>query len=163
MKIKLGPYFMKYVLISLHLFDSLIKPILLYASDFWECLKLPKNNPIENVQIRFCKELLGAQKKANNIGVLLERGRIPLKGCQSCNRKKLKNLSTCWIFYPRCCVCCDDGTSISAKTFYVSDGLHSLTSSPKVIDLLHKFGHCLNYSLTCEIETYQAEAAQELS
>ena len=78
MKTKLGPLFKKHILISLHLFDSLIKPILLYASDFWGCLKLPKNNPIENVQISFCKEVLGVQKQTHNIGVLLELGRIPL-------------------------------------------------------------------------------------
>ena len=25
-----------------------LEPILLYASDFWGCLKIPINNPIEN-------------------------------------------------------------------------------------------------------------------
>ena len=29
------------------LIQSLVKPILLYASDFWECLKVPKINPID--------------------------------------------------------------------------------------------------------------------
>ena len=61
MKTKLGHLFRKHILISLHLFDSLIKPILLYGSDFWGCLTLPKDNPIEKVQMRFCKELLGVQ------------------------------------------------------------------------------------------------------
>ena len=78
MKTKLGPFFRKHITISLHLFDTLIRPILMYASDFWGCLKLPKNNPIENVHMRFCKELLGVQKQTNNMGVLLELGRIPL-------------------------------------------------------------------------------------
>ena len=63
---------------TLHLFDSLIKPILLYNSDFWGCLKIPKNNPYENVHMRFCKELLGVQKQTTNIWVLLELGRGPL-------------------------------------------------------------------------------------
>ena len=78
LKTRLGHLFRKHILISLHLFDSLIKPILLYGSDFWGCLTLPKDNPIENVQMRFCKELLGVQKQTHNTGVLLEMGRIPL-------------------------------------------------------------------------------------
>ena len=62
---------------TLHLFDTLIKPILLYNSDYWGCLKLPKNNPIENMHMRFCKEILGVQRQTTNVGVLLELGRIP--------------------------------------------------------------------------------------
>ena len=78
LKSKMGPLFKKHVDVSLHLFDTLIKPILLYGSDFWGCLKLPKNNPIENLHMTFCKELLGVQKQTPNLGVLLELGRIPL-------------------------------------------------------------------------------------
>ena len=63
---------------TLFLFEALIKPILLYASDFWGCLKMPKNNPIENVHIRFCKDILGVQKQTTNVGVLLELGEIPI-------------------------------------------------------------------------------------
>ena len=64
--------------ITLHLFDKLIKPMLLYGPDFWGCLKLPKNNPIENLQMAFCKELIGVKKQTSNLGVLIELGRIPL-------------------------------------------------------------------------------------
>ena len=78
LKNKMGRYFMLYPSITLHLFDTLIKPILLYNSDFWGCLKMPKNNPIENVHMRFCKELLGVQRQTTNIGVLLELGRVPM-------------------------------------------------------------------------------------
>ena len=60
------------------LFESLIKPILLYGSDFWGCLKLPKANPIEFVQNKFLKDLLGVQKQTTNIGVLLELGKLPI-------------------------------------------------------------------------------------
>ena len=70
--------FQKHVPTTIHLFDSLIKPILLYASDFWGCLKLPKHNPLETLHQRFCKELLGVQIHTPNLGVLLEIGRIPL-------------------------------------------------------------------------------------
>ena len=62
----------------LKLFDSIIKPILLYSSDFWGCLNLPKNKPIENLHFTFCKHLLGVQKGTTNVGVLLELGWTPL-------------------------------------------------------------------------------------
>ena len=78
LKNKMGHYFMLCPSTSIHLFDSLIKPILLYNSDFWGCHKMSENNPIENVHIRFCKELLGVQRQTTNIGVLLEMGRIPI-------------------------------------------------------------------------------------
>ena len=74
----MGRYFMLYPSTTLHLFDSLVKPIILYNSDFWGCLKPSDNNPAENVHMRFCKELLGVQKQTTNIGVLLELGRIPI-------------------------------------------------------------------------------------
>ena len=60
------------------LFDTLVRPILTYASDFWGCLKLPNNNPIENVHTMFCKHLLGVSKQTTNYGVWLELGRTPL-------------------------------------------------------------------------------------
>ena len=78
LKKKMGNYFRLHPNITLHLFDTLIKPILLYNSDFWGCLKVPVNNPIENVHMRFCKDLLGVQRQTSNIGVLLELGRMPI-------------------------------------------------------------------------------------
>ena len=78
MKYKLGPLFKNKPLISIKLFNSLVKPILLHASDFGEILKLPQNNPIENLHLSFCKQLLGVQKQTTNIGVLLELGQVPL-------------------------------------------------------------------------------------
>ena len=75
----LGPSFNQDILTILKLIDSLIKPILLYASDFWGCLKLPKNNPVENLHMMICKQILGVQKQTTNIGVLLELGRVPLR------------------------------------------------------------------------------------
>ena len=70
------------------LLDSLVKPILLYGSDFWGILKLNQNNPLEILHCAFCKHLLGVQKylpkrgvqkQTTNIGVLLELGQIPLQ------------------------------------------------------------------------------------
>ena len=69
--------FKKHIPTTIHLFDPLVKPILTYASDFWGCLKLPKNNPTEDLHISFCKDLLGIQRQTHNLGVLLELGRIP--------------------------------------------------------------------------------------
>ena len=81
MKNDLGTAFNHDIMTVLKLMDSLIKPILLYASDFWGCLKLPKNNPIENLHMMMCKQILGVQKQTTNIGVLLEIGRFPLSIC----------------------------------------------------------------------------------
>ena len=78
MKNKLGILFRKCPLISIKLFNALVQPILLYASDFWGILKPPQNNPIENTHLSFCKQLLGVQKQTTNVGVLLELGEVPL-------------------------------------------------------------------------------------
>ena len=74
LKTKLGDLFRKHILTTTHLFDSLVKPILLYASDFWGCLKPPRTNPVEGLHIKFCKELLGVGTYTTNLGVLLELG-----------------------------------------------------------------------------------------
>ena len=78
LKARMGEMFYKHILTSLKLFDTLLKPILLYMSDFWGCLKMPKNNPIEIFQNKFLKQLLGVQIQTTNIGVLLETGSLPL-------------------------------------------------------------------------------------
>ena len=79
MKDKLGICFKEYPADTIYLFDTLVKPVLLYGSDFWGCLSLPKNNPIENLHLMFCKHLLGVQKHTTTDGVLLELGRVPLQ------------------------------------------------------------------------------------
>lgn len=78
LKNSLGYAFNQDVETTLVLVDAMIKPILLYNSDFWGCMKLPKNNPIENLHMSICKQLLGVQKNTVNVGVLLELGRVPL-------------------------------------------------------------------------------------
>ena len=75
----MGISFHTYPQESLLLFDSLIKPILLYGSDFWGCLPAPKNNPIEKMQLMFCKHMLGVHKNTTTEGVLFELGRLPLQ------------------------------------------------------------------------------------
>ena len=71
LKAKLGFSFRKHIPTTLHLFDSLIKPILLYASDFWSTLKLPNNSPIELLHRKFCKQLLGVNLQTTNNGIYL--------------------------------------------------------------------------------------------
>ena len=78
LKNKLGASFRDYLNDTTSLFDTLVKPILLYGSDFWGCLKLPSNNAIENLHMQFCRQVLGVQKNTTNTGVLLELGRTPL-------------------------------------------------------------------------------------
>ena len=78
LKSKLGASFRDHLDDTVGIFDSLVKPILLYGSDFWGCLKLPKNNPIENLHMQFCRQVLGVQKNTTKFGVLLELGRTPL-------------------------------------------------------------------------------------
>ena len=63
---------------ALNIYDSMIKPILTYVSDFWGCLKLPQNNPIETFHMKVFKQILGVHKQTTNLGVLLELGRRTL-------------------------------------------------------------------------------------
>ena len=79
LKNKMGATFRQKPTTTIKLFRSLIEPILLYASDFWGTLKMPSNNPIENLFMSFSKQLLGVQKQTMNDGVLLELGLFPLQ------------------------------------------------------------------------------------
>ena len=72
---------------SFHLFDHVIKPILLYGSDIWGCYQLSNgsvdikklfNDSIEKCQLRFCRYTLGVSRRAPNTGLLGETGRLPL-------------------------------------------------------------------------------------
>ena len=78
LKSKMGESFNRDVVTALSLYESMIKPILTYASDFWGCLKLPKTNPIENLHMKVLKQILGVHKLTTNLGVLLEIGKTPL-------------------------------------------------------------------------------------
>ena len=51
------------------------------------------------------------------------------------------------------------GKVLQRKQFLLALGLHSLTGGRKVIDIIHKLGHCMSYNLTSEIETAQAESS----
>ena len=84
-------YSAKEVSMSLHLssFDTLIKPILLYASEIWGqdllhnkthiLQKFANNNSeLERVHMRFCKKLLGVNQTTTNLAVRSELGRNPM-------------------------------------------------------------------------------------
>ena len=75
---KMGEYFNRYPDTTMLLFDALIKPIILYMSDFWGCLAMQNNNPIDIVQNKFLKEMLGVQTQTPTYGILLDTGQTPL-------------------------------------------------------------------------------------
>ena len=79
LKRRMGSMFKKHTRIRIKIFDALVRPILLYASDFWGVLKMPSTNPIETFYLSFCKQLIGVQKQTTNIAVLLELGLTPLQ------------------------------------------------------------------------------------
>ena len=76
--------------LMLYLYDSTIKPIVLYGSEIWglsEVLSIGKNQIssqnfakgiIEKLQLNFFKYILGVNKKASNFAVLGELGKFPL-------------------------------------------------------------------------------------
>ena len=66
--------------VAFRLFDAILKPILLYASDFWGMRSENVNDsPItEQMHTKFCKWLLGVSKRTSNFGVLSETERYPI-------------------------------------------------------------------------------------
>jgi hypothetical protein len=69
--------------LKLKLFDSLIRPIISYASEIWisdftqKELK-SENLPFSKIHNHFCKYLLGIHKKYSNFASRYELGRIPI-------------------------------------------------------------------------------------
>ena len=76
--------------VMLELFDKMILPIALYNSEIWGTMCFPVNesntnllgatpqkNPIEDIQIKFCKRVLGVNDKSTNWAVTSELGRYP--------------------------------------------------------------------------------------
>ena len=47
------------------------------------------------------------------------------------------------------------------KQFLLGLGLHSLSGSRQIIDILFRFGSCVSYDYVCDVETAYAEAAKE--
>ncbi len=64
--------------LSLKLFDSLIRPVLLYGVEVWGN-EIMKSKIIENLHIKICKQILWTSRKASNVACLAELGRAPLQ------------------------------------------------------------------------------------
>jgi len=74
----------------LHLFDHMIKPIVLYGCEIWGTLTnatlqtttdiydLFKDWEFEKLNIKFCKYILGVNRRSTNIAILSELGKYPL-------------------------------------------------------------------------------------
>ena len=74
-------------IVSLKLFDSMVKPILLYGSQVWAQELLPYESkdinkldrlPFEQIQNKQCKYILGVRKHTSNVAARAELGRFPL-------------------------------------------------------------------------------------
>ena len=70
----------------MHIFDTQVKPIMLYACEIWaDSVKCEENiakilqaNNLKNFLISVLKRLLGFHKNTTNIALLLETGRYPM-------------------------------------------------------------------------------------
>lgn len=136
----MGNTFHSHLKTTLHLLDTLIKPILLYASDFWGCLQPPNDNPIEKMYYMAYKHILGVQKQTTNIGVLLELGRIPLQSyaikaaIKNWERIKTKE------------------NNIHLQTSYQGAIRDNLPWVTNIKDLLNKNGMTCHYNNSCNNE-----------
>ena len=88
----------------LQLFDKMILPIAMYNAEVWGTVCFPCNknnndflnvtsnkNPVEDIQIRFCKRVLAVNDRATNWAVLSECGRLPtITGI-------MRNITTFWV------------------------------------------------------------------
>ena len=80
------------VRLGIKLFDQMIKPILCYASELWSACDLGKrkfrtedglakyldSTAIEKVHVKFCKFIIGVNKRAVDLAVKGELGRFPI-------------------------------------------------------------------------------------
>ena len=167
LKQKLGHFFRRSIDVTLKLYNTLVRPILLYASDYWGCLKLPVNNPIETAHMRFCKDLLGVQKQTTNVGVLLELGEVPLSVLAKNNCIKnfsrvtitkeantlLKNLGQVefsnysWFYATQHCL---NSTGIEKTDVKIRNGLLK-----RLKDIFHQQAHCDINRDNSKLRTYK--------
>ena len=67
------------VRLYLKLFDSLIKPVLLYGSEIWGPHCLTGDNIISKFTNKFYRTLLGVKQHCSNVGTHVELGRFPIE------------------------------------------------------------------------------------
>ena len=72
---------------TMHLFDHIVKPVLLYGAEIWadsifskndNIYNALKNEIVEQCHIKYCRYILGVNKKAPNLGVYGDTGRFPI-------------------------------------------------------------------------------------
>ena len=61
--------------VALQLFDSFVSPILSYGCEVWG---FSKSKQLENIHLKFCKNVLGVRQSTSNVAVYGELGRYPL-------------------------------------------------------------------------------------
>ena len=87
---EMGNHFRENRKLTMKLFDALISPILFYANAVWRIDyngKLEKD-PVESVQNKFLRELLGINKYCNNDACRAETGRFPMTIDAQCRNFK---------------------------------------------------------------------------
>ena len=134
---------------SIHVFDHTIKPILLYGSEIWGIFnvnnrKIKESNNIqldqcfknfkgETLHLKFCKYILGLNKKSVNHATLSELGRHPLhfdiiksitKYCY-----RLENLSTEFPLLKDAYIC--------SKELHLSNKTSWYSSIEKILNILN--------------------------
>ena len=84
-------HFSENIKLTMELFDALISPILVYASELWgiDCNGQLEKDPAELVQNKFLKLLLGVNKYCNNTAYRAETGRFPMKIQAQCRNFKV--------------------------------------------------------------------------
>ena len=125
---------------TLKLFDSIIKPIILYCSEIWGLSELSnthcnplfkmltrQDTPYEKLQTRVCKQTLGLNRNSCNIPSKTELGRIPL------GNSIISNIIKFWIH-----VMHSNENSLLYKTYIfqntnVSSNSYSLWSKIQII------------------------------
>ena len=160
------------IYLCLHVFDHTIKPILLYGSEIWGVFNVnnskikscdPRNLdidtcfkklPCEQLHIKFCKFLLGVNRKSVNFAVLSELGRFPmhfyivkamLKYCY-----RLENLNAEFPLLSDAYYCSRDLHEKGKHSWYssISKIVHSLNLNMDCLTLnKSKFGLVLNKEL----------------
>ena len=87
---EMGNHFRENIKLTIKLFDALISPILLYASEVWgiDCNEKLEKDPAESVQSKFLKCLLGVNKYCNNNACRTETGRFPMRVEAQCRNLK---------------------------------------------------------------------------
>lgn len=134
---------------SIHVFDHTIKPILLYGSEIWGIFnvnnrKIKESNNIqldqcfknfkgETLHLKFCKYILGLNKKSVNHATLSELGRHPLhfdiiksitKYCY-----RLENLSTEFPLLKDAYIC--------SKELHLSNKTSRYSSIEQILNILN--------------------------